>query len=184
MTNMKQALTGIALTLFSLTAAAESGGYVGLGAGQVTIEDSFDGLSIQGSDSAYKLFAGYRFNDNFALEAAYIDAGAPSDTVLGVSLWLDSRALEFSAIGNLPVTDKLGIFLRGSLVSWGATATAIDGYDVYSAYSAESSGNDFGWGLGMAAELTQHFSLRAEYEGADLDGTDYRMLTLNAVFKF
>ncbi|HEU5135777.1 MAG TPA: outer membrane beta-barrel protein [Steroidobacteraceae bacterium] len=181
MTNMKQVLTGTALSLLSLTAAADGGAYAGIGAGQVTMKDSFEDVSIQGSDSAYKLFAGYRFNENFALEAAYVDAGAPSDTIYGISLWVDSRAVEFSAIGNFPVSQHLGFFLRGSLVSWGSTITAIDGYDVY---FEDNSGTDLGWGLGMAAELTEHFSIRAELEGADMAGTDYRMITLSGVFHF
>lgn len=181
MTNMKQILTGTALSLLSLTATAESGAYAGIGAGQVTMSESFEDLSIQGSDTAFKLFAGYRFNENFALEAAYVDAGAPSDTIYGISLWIESTAVEFSAIGNIPMTEKLGLFLRGSIVSWGSSITAIDGYDVY---YEDNSGTDLGWGLGMAAELTKRFSVRAEFEGANLAGTDYRMITLSGVFHF
>lgn len=181
MTKLNQVLIGSTLALLSLTAVAGSGAYAGAGAGQVSAKDSFDGASFDGTDAALKAFAGYHFNDHFALEAAYVDAGAPSDYVYGASIYLDSQALELSAIGILPVSDKVGLFLRGSMLSWDSNVTVIDGYDVY--YGG-SSGTNFGWGVGMAAQFTRHFGIRAEFEGANLDGTDFRLLSLSAVFHF
>ncbi|HTE43475.1 MAG TPA: outer membrane beta-barrel protein, partial [Steroidobacteraceae bacterium] len=63
-----------------------SGPYVGLGWGRFDldldgfddVDDAFEGV-IKGDDDAWKAFVGYRINPYFAVEAAYIDFGGPSD---------------------------------------------------------------------------------------------------------
>lgn len=178
---MKKLATGMALALVCLPAMAESGFYAGLGLGQVTLEDSVAGIDIEATDTGFKLFGGYRFNDHFSLEAAYLDAGTPDDTVYGVTFESDASAIQASAIGTVPIGERFGVYLRGSVIAWEAENSATDGFFFV---SDKNDGTDFGYGIGGIFRATERFSLRAEFEGADFDGTDLRLLSVNGLFSF
>ena len=107
---LNKILAGSVLSLLPLTGLAESGAYIGLGYGEVDYKGSvdIDGLvnqtyaeiplrpidegqpiregnrvaSEDDSDSAWKVFGGYKFNRFLALELAYADLGSGSATVL------------------------------------------------------------------------------------------------------
>jgi OmpA-OmpF porin, OOP family len=178
---LKKLATGMALALACLPAMAESGFYAGLGLGQVTLEDSIGGVNIEATDTGFKLFGGYRLNDHVSFEAAYIDAGTPDDTIYGVTVEADGNAIQASAIGTIPIGDRFGIYLRASIISWETTNSATDGF---SYVTADNDGTDFGYGIGAALKITSNFSLRGEFEGADLDGTDLRLLSIGGLFSF
>lgn len=77
----------LALALTAGTAIAEEdrGFYLGAGVGQFNLEiDDFEGLTtdtFDADDTSLKIFGGWRFNPYIAAELAYIDFGAPDDTV-------------------------------------------------------------------------------------------------------
>src|SRR3954469_6849620 len=60
--------------------AQDSGGYIGASAGNTR----FDGPGVSGSssltqddtDSGFKIWSGYQFNRNFAVEVGYVDLGS------------------------------------------------------------------------------------------------------------
>lgn len=173
---------GIVLAVGCVPAMAEnSGGYAGLGIGSITLEDSIGDIDIEATDTGFKLFGGYRFNRYFSVEAAYIDAGSPDDTIFGVNIESDAAAVQGSVIGTLPVSDQFGLYLRGSLIAWESDNTASDGFTTV---SESTDGNDFGYGVGAIFSVTQNFSLRGEFEGADFDGTDLRLLSVSGLFSF
>lgn len=68
-----------------------SGGYFGLSAGQVALQDyceSEPGLTVTScddGDTGYRVFGGYKFNRNFAVEGGYVNLGTypASGTFLG-----------------------------------------------------------------------------------------------------
>lgn len=173
---------GIALALGCVSAVAENAGaYAGLGVGSVTLEDSIGDIDFEATDTGFKLFGGYRFNEYFSVEAAYIDGGTPNDTVFGVTVESDAAAVQGSVIGTVPIGERFGIYLRGSLISWESDNMATDGFTTV---TETTDGNDFGYGLGGVFSVTGNFSLRGEFEGADLDGTDLRLLSVSGLFSF
>src|SRR5476649_1369415 len=109
--------------------ADDSGWYTGanIGRSQAKIDDAritsgllgagfgTTGISDRDRDTGYKLFGGYQFNRNFALEGGYFDLGKFSFTAtttppgtLNGSIRL--RGLNFDALGFLPFTEKLSGF--------------------------------------------------------------------------
>ncbi|MFA5591494.1 MAG: outer membrane beta-barrel protein [Lysobacteraceae bacterium] len=91
--NMKQAMLIVTLGFSSGAFAADPGFYVGGGGGHARHSDGLVGqiedalarstgyelLSadlVDDSDTAWKLFAGYRFGNGFGLEASYVDLGS------------------------------------------------------------------------------------------------------------
>ncbi|MDB5732284.1 MAG: OmpA/MotB [Variovorax sp.] len=117
--------------------AQDAGGWYGganIGQSSATIDDAriTSGLLGQGlatssisdrdRDAGYKLFGGYQFNRNFALEGGWFSLGKfgysattlPAGTLNG-NIRLDG--LNLDAVGILPVTDKLSVLGRVGLTS-------------------------------------------------------------------
>lgn len=176
------AVVSFALLSPSIHAADEPGFYVGIGAGQVTLKDNVLGVEVKGTDMGLKGFAGYRFNEYGSLEATYLDAGTPDDTISGVTIESDARAIQVSALWQIPIRDRFEAYFRISGLSWRAESTAaVNGRTIG---RLKNDGTDWGLGLGAAFHVTQNFGLRAEFEGAEFDGTDFRAISIASLMKF
>lgn len=180
---MKKLATGVVLAALSLPALADvngSGFYVGGGAGRVTLEDTINGIHIDAKDTGYKVFAGYRFHEYGSLEASYL-AGTPYDTISGVLIESDASAFQASGLWQVPIDNRFEAFVRFSVVWWEAENSVSNSF---SRASYENDGTDIGFGIGAAVHITPKLGLRVEYEGAELDGTDFRALSLAGLFRF
>ena len=177
----KKLATGVVLAFVCLPAMAESGFYTGIGVGNVTLKDTISGVDIEGSDTGVKLFGGYRFNEYGSLEVAYLDAGTPDDTVSGVLVEADARAIQASALWQVPISNRFEAYVRGGFFVWESENTVTVGRSIF---TEENDGTDFGFGIGAAVHVTPKFGLRAEFEGAELDGTDMRALSIAGLFRF
>ena len=179
---------------FALAAAAapasavDNGFYIGgsLGGSSLDVRDVDDDIGdidFSDGDTAYKLFAGYRFLSFLAVEAGYVDFGDPADLVgdidqidvqIGVSGW-DAFALGILPVGPVDVFGKLGV------ISWDADISAAF-EDLVDRDS--DSGTDVAYGLGVALTLGS-FAIRIEGEMFDVDGADeLYMLSVGATFTF
>jgi OOP family OmpA-OmpF porin len=101
--------------------AADTNFYLGFSAGQA--RPNFDpapafsaGIPVTytSSDTAWKVFAGYQFNQNFAIEGNYAklgtyiaNAGAPGITDININAW------GASLVGTLPLGKDVGLFAKG-----------------------------------------------------------------------
>ena len=191
-----------AATLFALSAATSAqaqddnsrGFYVGGGWGQFNVQvDDFDDTDdaiarIDDDDHAWKLFAGYRFNQNFAIEAAYIDFGGPDDRFSASGSSGDYRVelngLAPYLIGTLPIGPvelfgKVGYYfydvdLRADLDDLGG--------DVF---QSNSSGEDLLYGFGVGMTFVERLNARLEYEKIDADEiADADAMWLSASWRF
>lgn len=180
---MKKLATGIALALVCLPALAETetGFYAGGSVGNVRLKDSVAGLEIQATGTGFTVFGGYRFNDYGSLEIAYLDAGTPDDTVAGVLIESDSSAVQGSALWQVPISNRFEAFVRFSIIAWDAENTATDGRTIF---TQKNDGTNAGFGIGAAFHITPRLGLRAEFDGAEFDGTDVRSLAIGGLFRF
>ena len=168
----------------SQAAAADPGGYIGfavgqsrvdIDAGQINAELASLGFgantSVDQTGTGFKLYGGYQFNPNFAVEGGYTSFGkATSHSVItsGGSGTGDGRwkgySLDFSAVGILPLND-FSLFGRAGLSFWSLdfdfTASGPGG-------TISPSESDSGvaplLAIGAAYNFTPRFALRAEYE--------------------
>ncbi len=109
-------------TLTLAVQAAPNDGIVGAYARVEVGRSNFglsSGLPQSGSDNhgkAYKLYGGYRFNENFGVEAGYAALGSFSQsvTVGGASVKQDGRARSIfaAATGRLPLGDSFALHGR------------------------------------------------------------------------
>ena len=180
---------------FSAPAAAQF--YIGFSFGQAEVDRNFiipelvdaDG-TIDGKDSAFKLFGGYQFNRNFALEVAAVDLGDMSysgtgstgpitGTVTGGRV--QNGGLNVSAVGVLPLGERLAFFGKAGIFLWSSEATDITGGVPT---ISEEDGSDLSLGLGASFALTPQASLRAEWERFEMSSTDVDLVSVGFAFSF
>lgn len=176
----KKLAAGMLLACVCAPAIAESGWYTGVSVAQATLDDRIYGVSIEAEGTGYKLFTGYRFSEYGSLEASYA-AGTADDTVMGVYIESDARALQGSALWQIPVSAMFQFYARFSFIAWETDNSAKYGV---TRFSQENDGTDLAFGFGASLELTPRFAFRAEIEGAELDGTDLRLLSFGALYRF
>jgi OmpA-OmpF porin, OOP family len=184
----------VATQAHAQTATGSTGFYGGVGAGRTDTDIGTAGIagSTDKRDNAWKLFGGYQFNPNIAVEAGYVDLGKASVTGTRggapAAASLDAKVWQASAVGSLPLsqsfalTGKLGLAYADTDTSGIAGGTAFGGGDSKTAPT---------YGLGLRYDVTRTFSVRGEWErfrlgsAAGLGGrNDSDLYSVNAVLKF
>lgn len=174
------AATGAAVALLAAAApatAADNGFYLGAGLTQSRIDDI--GPSIDFKDNSYKLIAGFRPLDHFAVEVNYIDLGKDSESFGPVSTTVDGKAYAAFAVGYLPLP-LVDLYAKAGVARWEANARATG----IALASVDDSGTEFAYGAGVQARLGS-LAARLEYERFDVDDTDgAELLTLGVTWTF
>ena len=176
----------ICVSVFVPAAAlADSGFYIGAGAGGATVESDLVGLtipdlpaSLDEDDTAIKVFAGYRFDlpvIDLALEGGYVDFGEADVDTLGNALLLDTTGIHLWGVASLDA-GLVDIFGKLGYIVWEVEADFLDA-------SASDDGADIGYGLGIGFGAGP-LQLRSEYEIYDLDGTDVTMISVSLAYRF
>jgi OOP family OmpA-OmpF porin len=205
-------LVGCAAMNSAYAASDDSFWYVGgnLGKSRTKIDDDKILSSLQASglpstisdtdrDTAFKLFGGYKFNKNFAVEGGYFDLGQFSYTATttppALAGTLNGKAkfsgLNIDAVGFLPFTEKFSAFARlglnytqakDSFSSTGAVATP-------SNPSPSKDSANYKFGLGVQYDFTESLGMRVEAERYRIDDAignkgDVDMYSLGLVYRF
>ncbi len=161
-------------------------------------------------DTGFKVFGGYQFGRNFAVEASYIDLGEASASAGATGLFYsgygnfngsmrvkatgETEALTLDALLTLPVADMAQIFFKAGVyyaetdlkISAAATVEEASARDS-DTLSDDSTGVHFG--LGVNFNLTQNLALRAEWERlADVEledsEADVDLLSASLIYRF
>ena len=181
-----------------LSAHALAQPYVGFSAGQSDVDESMvipglldPGGTVDGKDGAFKLFGGYQFNPNFALEAAFVDlgdmsysgnfTGTPPLTGAVVGGRVQNSGLNLSAVGVVPLGQRFVLFGKVGMFLWHSEASDVTGGI---ATFSEADGSDLSLGLGASVALGPRVSLRAEWERFDLSNVDVDLTTIGFAFRF
>jgi len=168
-------LTGFFLGIpTAAIAGAESGFYIGLGAGDSTVKSG----DYSESDTAYKVLGGYNIGFiplvDFAVEASYVHFGNPANTTTSVEVTgLNAFGLAGLSFG------PFGIFAKAGVIDWGMDTTE-------GTVTNSESGTDPAYGVGARLAFGS-FSVRAEYELYDLNSdvdVDVEMVSVSAIYTF
>lgn len=133
---------------------------------------------IDKSDTGYKLYGGYEFHPNFAVEAGYANLGKFS----GAAGSVKSQGAYADLVGKLPLVDRLSALGRVGIYDGHTTVRD----------SAGPSGKDHDgnlkYGAGLQYDLTPTAAIRAEWEryrlGVVDDRTNVNLYTVGANFRF
>lgn len=171
-------LATFANPLFAETTTTQdnSGWYIGGNIGMSTANVDEDKItqnitptsySDDESDFGYKLFGGYLFNENFALEGGYFDLGKfgySLTTGTGTAAGdIDIMGLNLDAVGILPITEDFSAFGRVGVIyaqaedSFSGTLSPAD-------TSPEESDFNYKFGVGLQYEITDAVAVRLEAE--------------------
>jgi OOP family OmpA-OmpF porin len=144
------ALAAAALALGSLGSAHAEGFYAGANLGAPDWNSSVAGIDGDSHGVAGKVYGGYSFNPNFALEAGVARLGHESDAdgrVRANGAFLD-------AVGTLPLDPKWSLLGRVGMAYGHFTGPGGD----------TSSDTNLKLGAGVQYQITPAMALRAEYE--------------------
>lgn len=203
-------LVGFAVLNTQFAVADDSGWLGGLSVGQASARIDDAGITAQllGSgltttsishdddETAFKIFGGYKFNRNFALEGGYFNLGQfgytattlPAGTQSGT---IKLQGLNFDAVGMLPITEKFSALGRVGL----NYAQAKDSFSITGAVPVPSDSSpskkeaNYKVGLGLQYDLTPSVGLRGEWERYRINDAvgndgDINMYSLGVVVSF
>lgn len=130
--------------------------------------------SLDKKDTTWALGAGYKLNQNFAVEAAYLDMGkftSKASGTIGVNTvgingeWKGS-GLGLSALGILPISADFSVFGRAGVTYTELKAKAEGTRNGAVTATATEKCREFVPTLGLGAEysLTKNIAIRAEYD--------------------
>jgi len=176
-------LVALAAIASPIAVAAELGWYGGLGVGvsRAYIDDDrirseLSGVSLSTSiddddrDFGFKLYGGYKFNKNFALEGGYFNLGefgftantTPTGTYTGSGKF---QGLNLDLVGILPVSEKFSAFGRVGYI-YTETKDTFSGTGAVTVTNPnpEKKEGNYKYGLGLQYDLTQALGLRVEWE--------------------
>lgn len=178
------ALSALSLIYGSANAAEEDpaapGWYLGVGAGKSTIKVSEVGFDE--SDTAYKVFGGFSFNQYFALEAAYVDSGNPSMAIGTATVDAGITGLNMSLVGRIPIGDSFALFGKLGFASYSWEVNARRNGTIL--LSEDGSDSDMSYGFGASFTIGKRFVLGAEYEVIDITDLDYSSIMVTGAIKF
>lgn len=181
----------MALGLISMPALAADGQgfYAGAGVGQLGVDFSGDidtsPISFDDSDTAFRIFGGWQFNDNFGLEAGYVDGGTASETLViegtDVDFDIDVTGIDLMLRGVLPVGESFFAFAQAGVIFWDADfkASALGVSE-----SDSDSGEDLVYGAGIGFNLGDNAGVRVEYMIYDISEADVDSILASIFWKF
>ncbi len=166
-------------------ARADSGFYIGVGAGGATLEADLGPTTffplpdeIDEDDTATKIFAGYNWDlpvVTLGVEAAYADFGEPDIDVAGDLLLIETTALKLWGTAGIDV-GPIDVYGKLGAVMW-------DSDTEFPGFSSSEDGTDTAYGIGARFAISR-LEVRGEYEIYDLDGADLAMLSLGVAYRF
>ena len=182
------------LALGGLVAASQTaaqGFYIGGSVGKSDFDDDnaipdlITSGSVDGSDTGFKIFGGYQFNQHFGVELAWVDLGKAgySGTFSGLPVTggtVETSGLNLSAVGILPLGSGFALFGKAGFFAWESKAKDVTGG---LPFSGKEDGTDLSLGIGASYDFTKNFGIRAEWERFKAVG-DIDLLSVGLVYKF
>ncbi|HEX9684317.1 MAG TPA: outer membrane beta-barrel protein [Burkholderiales bacterium] len=182
------------LALGGLVAASQTaaqGFYIGGSVGKSDFDDDnaipdlITSGSVDGSDTGFKIFGGYQFNQHFGVELAWVDLGKAgySGTFSGLPVTggtVETSGLNLSAVGILPLGSGFALFGKAGFFAWESKAKDVTGG---LPFSGKEDGTDLSLGIGASYDFTKNFGIRAEWERFKAVG-DIDLLSVGIVYKF
>jgi OmpA-OmpF porin, OOP family len=192
---MRRLSVSFLLCGLSAVAEAQEGGYVGVALGSFDYSESDDdfGLTISDSAGAYRLFGGYQFNENYAIEAGLGATEDLKETFRAFDPFFGDVSLtikadyEISMVRFLAFAQLESMSIFGGAGYYDATVNVSvrfeDNTGVFT--STEEIGDDGAMVVGGIQFERDRIALRGEYEWLDAEGdVDATTLSFGVLFRF
>ncbi len=129
--------------------------------------------NCEDSDTAWKLFGGYKISENLSAEASYVNLGDVHKTGTSGAENSDVTALTATAVGSMPINEQFDVFGKVGAMRWSSDNT-----------SGSQDGFGLTYGIGAKMDLNETTKLRAEWEKfpsietSNSEKTDVNMLSV------
>lgn len=172
------------------SSSPSSGFYIGGTVGQSELTLSTPGVEdASTNETGFKILGGYSFNENFAVEVAYYNPGEVRESEDGLTMRLNADFIQGSVLGRYPINDRLFVTGRVGFSHWESKLYATDGFN---SGTLEDDNNDFNFGIGAVARVTDRVDVRLEWDQTKINSSigalpvDFRLrfLQVGATFKF
>jgi OOP family OmpA-OmpF porin len=161
------------------------------------LNDGFTTTSIYdvNRDTGYKLFGGYQFNPNFALEGGYYDLGKfgfNANTLPAGALNGNIRVtgLNLDAVGLFPFTEKFSAFGRVGL-NYADAKDSFSGSGLVNVTNPDPSKRslNYKFGAGLQYAFTEKLAMRVEAERYRIDDAvgnkgDVDLVSVGLIYRF
>lgn len=174
-------LLSSAATLMSSSVLADGSFYGSLDITRIDLD--LDTAGLDDTDTTFGIAAGYRINENFAVELGYQDFGEVSASAGNASAKVEADAIQLSVIGSVPVSENAGVYAELGFDSWDADASYTNHPDLGTGSESED-GTDIFYGIGAYLSLSEAVNLKLEYQMHELDDTDVDVLGLGVTVAF
>lgn len=146
----------------------EDGFYIGAALGNFSTEiDDVDDadFDFDEDESASRLFAGWRFNNFFAVQLDRYDFSEANDASGLLDVSADTKGWAPSVVGTLPL-GPVELFIRGGIIFYDVDVS-IDGGRVF-----DESGEDPVYSAGIGFTVLERLNLKLEYEAVQISEYD------------
>lgn len=181
----------VACVATCLTGLASAQGYVGLGIGESRAKLDCTGADLcDKTDTAYRLYGGYEFGPNLAVEAVYYDQGKARVSGLDPALGRVDGDFKGQGVGlwglvGVPV-QAAAFYAKLGLVSASIKLNATS--SVLGSASSSERHTRGAWGLGASYEFAPRWVGRLDFERMRVRFMDEKvaveLLTLGAHYRF
>jgi OOP family OmpA-OmpF porin len=161
----------VAALLLMAASVANAGFYVGGSLGQTSSDSgslseiSGPGVSVDDSDTGFKVFGGYNVMKYFSVEAAYVDVTGPGFEMTGsepVTMTTSADGFAVEAVGVMPVGAKMQFFAELGFFLWDGSAEISS--PSFSASGDSGDGTDPTYGVGFGWNVIPKGQIRVEAE--------------------
>ena len=177
------AAVAVSFMLLAGPISAQAGGFfVGGSIGNASLDEDFDGLVVDDNSTAFRVVAGWRFNDYFAVEGGYHDfgdfeqtfddAGVPST----VSLSADGFTL--GATGAIPVSERFALTGRAGMFFWNGNA------EINDVSQATPEDSNLFLGAGVKYNVSNRFALTGDWTRYELEDAVSGVFSVGLQYEF
>lgn len=179
----KFATVAASLTMLAGAASVQAGEFfVGGSIGAASLNEDFDGLVVDDNSIAYRLVAGWRFNDYFALEGGYHNfgdfeqdfdnAGVPSTASLSAD------GFTFGAAGGIPVSERFALTGRAGMFFWNGSA------EINNVSQATPEDSNLYLGLGVQYDVGKRLQLTGDWTRYELESAVSGVFSVGLQYSF
>jgi OOP family OmpA-OmpF porin len=167
----------VATALLAGSGAAAAEPFLGAGYGQTTypddvfIQDVCVECVIDDSDTGFRVFAGYRFNEYVAVEGAYVSYGEVSGSLPDlIDVSAEFQGLTLAVVPSIPLGKTVSVFGKIGGVAWYGDLQATSPL-VNETADGDGAGGSLLFGGGVTVNLGQNAAVSLGWERFNINDT-------------